>query len=248
VTADSPILPIRSEFDNVVTLDHVFLSDTPETFPACRDLQAYWEALRGSHIMPSRNEFDPRGIEQILACTFVAEKVAPSVARIRVSGSVMNDALGMDVRGMPITAFFDPMSRDMLSDATRDLFASPAMLIVDLFAPRRFGRKPIRARMLLLPMSDALGQITRLVGCLDIVDGLGKAPRRFQIKSISRTELSGEAPKASIALVPFASSEVEVTQPAYAFAETQTTFRSKRRAPQQAKPKASGLRLVVCND
>lgn len=255
MTTDSPILPIRSAFSNVVALEPTQQCDAAISFSACRDLQAYWEALRGTRQMPARAEFDPRGIEQTLACTFVAEKVAPSVARIRVAGSVLNDALGMDVRGMPITAFFDPDSRDALSEATRDLFSSPAMVVIELEARRSFGRKPIRARMLLLPMSDAEGQITRLVGCLDIAGGLGKAPRRFEVTSLRRADLSGTAPNAVPARVPFQpmreerSSEPEITPiPSYAFAEAAIEFQSSRRSSKEIPSKKHSLRLVVCND
>lgn len=251
MTTDSPILPIRTDFNNVVSLEHASFASAPDSFPACRDLHAYWEALRGARMMPARSEFDPRGIEQTLACTFVAEKVAPSVVRIRVAGSVMNEALGMDVRGMPITAFFDPASREVLSEATRDALASPALIEIDLTARRSFGRKPIRARMMLLPMSDAEGNITRLVGCLDFEGGLGKTPRRFQIASVRRTALSGTAPQANPARKLFDHSVEEINapqQPSYAFAEAPTSFRSQRRAATQDAPKTGGLRLVVCND
>ncbi|MGB7318548.1 MAG: PAS domain-containing protein [Planktotalea sp.] len=241
---DSPILPIRSAHTNIVTLDHSAFSDAPDRFPACRDLLAYWEALRGSRQMPARAEFDPRGIEQTLACSFVGEKVAPSVVRIRVAGSVMSEALGMDVRGMPITAFFDPASRDVLAEATRDLLGSPAMVTIDLSARRRFSLSPIRARMLLLPMSDASGQVTRLVGCLDIEGGLDKTPRRFQITSLSRKEISGDAPTPSAPFVPLAPK----TEPSYAFAEAPHSFRSKRAAKSTSSIKNNSLRLVVNNE
>ncbi len=82
--------------------------------------------------MPARSEFDPRAIENSLASIFVAEKVAASVARIRVAGAILNDTLGMDVRGMPLTALFEPTARDSVAEATRDLFASPAMVVLEL--------------------------------------------------------------------------------------------------------------------
>ncbi len=248
--------PVRngdsSDNSNVISLDRRLHDTAPNSFKACRDLNTYWDALRGVRMMPARSEFDPRGIEQTLACTFIAEKVAPSVARVRVAGSVMNDALGMDVRGMPITAFFDPMSRDSLSEATRDLFTSPAMVTIELSARRGFGRKPLRARMVLLPLSDEQGHVTRLVGCLDVLGGLDKAPRRFKITSIHRTEISGEEPIPTGPHVPFSPKVIEKPAREFAFCEAPVSFRSKRRAPsQEAKTTEqaarSGLRLVVSN-
>lgn len=250
---DLSIPTIRSEHTNVVSLAHEALGQSPESFPACRDLRAYWEALRGSRQMPARSEFDPRGIEDTLACTFVAEKVAPSVARIRVAGSVMNEALGMDVRGMPITAFFDPASREALCEAVRDVLTSPAIVEVDLSARRSFGRKPIRARMLLLPMSDAEGGITRVVGCLDIQGGLGKTPRRFQVCALRRTAVFGDEPISTAPQQLFKPRPNEaVPRPEYAFAENKVAFRSARTASEPMdrpapRTERNGLRLVVDN-
>ncbi len=251
MTKDSPFLPIQTAFQNVVSLDQVNFADNPGRYPACRDLRAYWEALRAGRQMPARSEFDPRGIEETLACTFVAEKVAPSVARIRVAGSVMSEALGMDVRGMPITAFIDPESRDALSEATRDMLASPALVEIELTARRGFGRKPVHARMLLLPMSDAEGDVTRIVGCLDIDGGLGKTPRRFQIAGMRRVQLEGEAPLPAANRKLFAQNQKPdryTNQPQYEFAEMPSEFRSQRRDPKPAVPAKTNLRLVVSND
>ena len=40
----------------------------PETgYAALSQVEAYWEALRGTRLMPRRSEIDPRGIEQALA-------------------------------------------------------------------------------------------------------------------------------------------------------------------------------------
>lgn len=246
MTQDSPILPIRSGYTNLVSLAHESLAHSAGGFPACRDLLAYWEALRGARQMPARSEFDPRGIEHTLACTFIAEKVAPSVARIRVAGSLMNDALGMDVRGMPISTFFDPASREALAEAVRDVLTSPARIEIDLSARRSLGRKAIRARMLLLPMSDAEGAVTRIVGCLDIQGGLGKTPRRFQVCSLRRSEITGTAPAPIMPKQVFKPKAIPKTPaPQYEFAESAAPFRSSRGNDVQDARK--GLRLVVDN-
>ena len=71
--------PSHESDATVVMFGHEHATDKPDTFPACRDLMAYWDALRAKRQMPARSEFDPRGIEQSLAYTFVAEKVAPAL-------------------------------------------------------------------------------------------------------------------------------------------------------------------------
>ena len=249
MTIDRPKHPSRESDATVIMFGHEHATGKPDTFPACRDLLEYWDGLRAKRQMPARSEFDPRGIEQTLACTFVAEKVAPSVARIRVSGSVLNDTLGMDVRGMPITALFDPTMRDAVSEAIRDLFANPSKLELDLSANRRFGRTPMRALMLLLLMSDAEGQLSRLVSCLDIVGGLGKTPRRFQLDNMRSCAVHGDAPVAIEDRGTFRNTRPEsLREPNYGFAEAPTPFVPNRKQSLQDKAKASGLRLVVSND
>lgn len=255
---DSPVLPFRhanTAFgSNVVHLEdsriaQSFEPQSNDAFSACRDLHTYWQTLRGTRQMPARSEFDPRGIETALACTFVAEKVAPSVARIRVAGSVLNEALGMDVRGMPITALFDPASRDSLAEATRDAFASPAMVVLELSARRGFNRKPLRARFLLLPMSDADGNVSRLVGCLDIEGGSAKKPCRFQIKAMRSTNISGDAPMVQPVETPIMPTfKAENAAPSYAFAEDASVFQSRRSKTDDTPLNRAALRLVVSND
>lgn len=249
MTTDN-ILILTGSGDVQAPSNVVSLADSAQTaatgrFPACRDLHAYWDALRGSRIMPARSEFNPRGIEQTLAGTFIAEKVAPRVARIRVSGSIMNDILGMDVRGMPITSFFDPDSREALADAMQEVFANPAMVVLELTARVGMARKVVHARMLLLPMSDTEGQVSRIVGCLDLPKGLSRTPRRFEITSIRSSNLTGDPIRAS--LPQEQEFKAPAPAPSYAFAETPSEFRSSRR-PEQTQEKPKGLRLVVCND
>ncbi|MEP5151794.1 PAS domain-containing protein [Planktotalea sp.] len=216
-------------------------------FPGCRDLHAYWDALRGARIMPTRNEFDPRGVASTLSNTFIAEKIAPRVARIRVAGTVMNDVLGMDVRGMPLTSFFDPEARDVIAEATTEIFNNPSMVVLELTARVGITRKIIQGRMLLLPMSDEEGDVSRIAGCLDLPKGLNRKPRRFQVASLRSSNLTGDPVRALPNQVPEFTRPTE--QPSYAFAEKPTVFRSQRTVSSTLQtPKPSGLRLVVCND
>lgn len=77
-------------------------------FSAMAQIEAYWEALRGSRLMPKRSEIDPRGIETALEYTFVLERIAIGMARLRIEGSHLNNLMGMEVRGMPLTSFITP--------------------------------------------------------------------------------------------------------------------------------------------
>ena len=89
----------------------------PETgYTAVAQVEAYWEALRGMNQLPKRSQIDPRGIEMALENTFILERIAPGIARLRIAGGHLNDLMGMEVRGMPLTALFCQPARRGLSD------------------------------------------------------------------------------------------------------------------------------------
>ena len=81
-----------------------------------RQAEAYWTALRRGDDVPSRSQIDPRGLENILSNTFILERIAPGIARFRLAGSLVNEMAGMEVRGMPVTAFFTTEARKQLSN------------------------------------------------------------------------------------------------------------------------------------
>ncbi|MEM9581263.1 MAG: PAS domain-containing protein [Pseudomonadota bacterium] len=219
---------------------------TAADFPGCRDLTAYWQALRGSQIAPARSAFDPRGVERTLNMTFIAERVAASVLRIRVAGSHLDALLGMDVRGMPVTAFFEAPARDQFARLCKPVFDEPASACLDLVSPGGLARPELRARMLLLPMIDGFGEMTRLVGCLETIGREGRLPRRFAIQRSQVTQLSGTWPRADAAAFAKPRYDQPAT-PAMTFGDTaQPAFRSAR-VQRNATRQVRQLRLVVDN-
>ncbi len=146
-----------------------------------RQLDTYWAALRRGRVVPARSDIDPRGIEGALEYAFVAEYLAPGHARMRIAGTHLCDMMGMEVRGMPVSAMMAPVSRERLSNVIKDLFDRPARVELALTAERRMGQPALQARMVLLPMTDDFGDISRILGGF-VSDGtIGRAPRRFEI-------------------------------------------------------------------
>lgn len=143
----------------------------------------YWSAMRKEGDVPRRSDIDPRGIEPLLAEAFVAERIAPGLARLRIAGNHLTDLMGMEVRGMPLSSFLLTDDRDQLADLLVDLFDAPATVDLRLTAEEGHGQAPLAGRMVLMPMRSDLGDISRCLGCL-VTDGpLGRAPRRFAITS-----------------------------------------------------------------
>jgi hypothetical protein len=154
-------------------------------FQMLAEVRAYWEGLRQGSDLPRRDEIDPRGIAGALENTFLLERVAPGVARFRLAGMQMHDLMGMDVRGMPVTALIDPAGRTKLTDQLESVFAGPSSLEIWLEAERGLGRPALEGRMVLLPLTGTRGNVDLALGCLAIHGALGRAPRRFAIASIT---------------------------------------------------------------
>lgn len=158
--------------------------DTTSSGADSRNLLRYWNATRTGADIPLRSEIDPRGIAGMLSKTFIIEQIAPGLGRFRVAGTHLADLLGMDVRGMPISAMMRPGSRDELSEGLRKIFDMPGILRAALSAPGEFRRPELEAELLILPLRDDRGEVTRAIGCLIARGQIGKTPRRFDIRHL----------------------------------------------------------------
>lgn len=153
-------------------------------FAMLAEVRAYWEGLRDGSALPERDRIDPRGIAGALENTFLLERVATGIGRFRIAGMNLHDLMGMDVRGMPVSALFEPQARNRLSDGLEGVFAGPAVMELWLEAERGIGRPSLEARMLLLPLTSARGETDLALGCLALEGALGRAPRRFAIAGL----------------------------------------------------------------
>ena len=149
-----------------------------------RQIEAYWTALLVGEGVPRRSEIDPRGLENVLENAFILERIAPGVARFRVAGNFLTELAGMEVRGMPITSCFGPVSRTQFSAILEHLFDTPAVAEVTLAGEAAKGQPDINGKMVLLPLQSDLGDITRALGAL-VVDGkAGSRPRRLEVTNV----------------------------------------------------------------
>lgn len=205
-----------------------------------RQAEAYWNALRVGKDVPKRTEIDPRGIQNILEHAFILERIAPGIARFRLAGSHLNDLAGMEVRGMPLTAFATPGSRNRFGTAVEEMFQTPSVAEFELQSEPRRGRLPFEAKLLLLPLKSDLGDVSRALGVLVSDGDLGRAPVRFDITSHRMTAVSDiddmpppsahqDAPARAPIKTPPASvpGSARTSSPASGFAESQAPLRRK---------------------
>lgn len=130
------------------------------------ELERYWRGLSQKGQLPCRTEIDPARIDHALPHAFVLEKIAPGIGRMRVAGQALCDLLGMEVRGMPLSAFFGPQARTELDGWLRQLWSGPALVDLPVAVPRTLGHSRLPGRLLLLPLADEAGAVTRALGGL----------------------------------------------------------------------------------
>lgn len=152
-------------------------------FAAITQVEAYWEALRNGNVVPKRADIDPRGLEGALENAFILERITAGLARLRIAGSHLNDLMGMEVRGMPLTAFFLPDARRQVADLLEQVFQVPAVAQLQLEEQPRAGGAGGAAQMVLLPLRSDLGDVSRILGCFVAKGEGGPGPRRFDILS-----------------------------------------------------------------
>jgi len=61
------------------------------------------------------------------------------------------------------------------------VFRAPQLAQMTLHAKADYARPELSARMLLLPLSSDLGDVTRALGCIIAEGQIGVAPRRFDL-------------------------------------------------------------------
>ena len=233
-------------------------------YSALAQVQAYWEALRRGRVMPYRTEIDPRGLESALEYSFIVERIAPGVARVRVGGSHLADLVGSEVRGMPLGSLLNAPSRRQLGDTLEEVFETPASCTVFLTSPAAIGKPALEARLLLLPLKSDLGDVSRILGAIKAQGPIGAAPRRFDIDRIDIAPILTEAPQATGTDIgtspgPMTAPDAVTPQPPApnplpGFAETAARFTAKAKADAAANAAQAGdgpvpyLRLVKDDD
>ncbi len=161
--------------------------------PALMQMRGYWEGLRQGSRLPLRSEIDPRGIDGALEGAFLLERVAPTVARFRLAGMSLVDLMGMEVRGMPLSAMFAPADRKKLAEALQQVFATPATLDMTLEAERGIGKPALSARMLILPLGQSDDERPQALGCLALSGEIGRNQRRFHVSTLRHEVLPAAA-------------------------------------------------------
>ncbi len=204
-------------------------------FPCISEVRAYWEALRDGRQVPYRSEVDPRGIERALEHAFILERIAPQVARFRLSGMHLNDLMGMEVRGMPLTSFFTPKARAEIAVLIDAVFTGPRTAELTLAAETGLGKPAMEAKVVILPLRSDLGDVSRALGCFVAEGPIGRTPRRFDLVESLVSPIVESMPTRRVPQVPAVPGLAEPAAP----------FQGARPQPIRGR---GHLRLVVSDE
>ena len=138
----------------------------------------YWAGLPRCGAAPARAALDATALAPVLAQMFIAELVTPRVARLRVVGHRIDDLMGMDLRGMPLTALMTAAARPTVADAVAQV-GRGARAFLTLEGEGGFGQPNLRARLALLPLADGAGRLSHALGVMQLDGAPGRRPRRL---------------------------------------------------------------------
>lgn len=148
---------------------------------ALKELEEYWSGLPRTNGVPHRKDVNPAAMDGLLEDSFVLERVAPGVARIRVAGRNIAKLIGVEPRGLPLTAVMLPDARAEIAKQVEIAFSTPSIVEIPLVGPRAVRQPKLQGKILLLPLRDTHGRVSRILGALVMSGRRGIGGRRFGI-------------------------------------------------------------------
>ena len=144
-------------------------------------LEQEWREMCGNELRPSHAGLDPLKMEDTLPFAFVLKRTGPGASRLRVAGQKIHDLFFEDLAGRNFASLFGPASAETAAELMEAAFTLPAITSFSVVAKRSLGRRPVRGQIILLPMRDQQGEVSRILGAV-VTDGTAcPHPLRFEI-------------------------------------------------------------------
>lgn len=173
---------MTAQNDTQTPIERVPFAD-PAGEELIKTVYSYWKQLRAGNALPRRQDIAPSDIDAALPFCFIAQRMAPGVARMRVAGQSLRELLNMDARGMPLSAFITADAHAELACHVDAAFSDPAIIELALASPRTLTKPAISGRLLLLPLRESDDAATRLFGAL-VTD----RPNKLRMRRFDLTE------------------------------------------------------------
>lgn len=152
---------------------------------ATQSLYAYWNGVRAGRIAPRRFEIEPSRITDLLADTFILERIDTERFRFRLAGTRICDMLGPEFR---ISDFLDPWGdddRETLQRMFQNMTGHGGVGLLEVEAATRDGTVTARLEILLLPLLHTRDVVDRFLGSIVAHDHVEQPPAsRLLLKRI----------------------------------------------------------------
>lgn len=138
-------------------------------------LYDYWNALRNGRALPLRREVDPSAIRSLLPRIFMLEVVDAHHVIFRIAGTAICAAFGREFRDHNFIDVWNPTSRVDIVELLRRIACDHEAGLVRAEAAT-LDKSVVDCELLILPLKDANGATTRLIGvagCQESLERLG---------------------------------------------------------------------------
>lgn len=163
-----------------------------EHFHLLNEVESYWEALRDGASLPFRDQIDPRGLERALDNVFYIERLGAGTVRFRLAGRLIEQLIGMDPRSMPFVSLFQGSERSPVRTLVEEAFNRPQVVRMRLYSkgPNGCSTLDISGGLIILPLKDAQGTVSRALGCLQVDTKKDLSMRNFTMQTVTTRTLS----------------------------------------------------------
>ena len=129
----------------------------------------YWNTLRAGRPAPLRSEIEPGAIRRVLPHVFILEREDASNYRFRLAGTGLCGVYGMEFRGHNLLSMWQDDCHESLKQALDEVVTGANAVIVEYTAATNDHREAT-FEMILLPLAQENGAITRVLGAAVPVD------------------------------------------------------------------------------
>ena len=123
----------------------------------------YWNEVRADRTAPPRIEIEPSRIAAILPDTLIIERLAPRKLRFRLAGTRVCEHFGMELRGVDFLGLWTASDQNVLIDNIDRTATDATAATLGVKSVTTSGRM-ILSELILLPLSNRDGEITRFMG------------------------------------------------------------------------------------
>jgi len=131
--------------------------------PNTQKLLNYWDGLRQGRTVPSRQDVQPQHIKRLLPNIFMLERFDEDHLVFRLAGTRLCERYGREFRAHNFLSLWRGADRFRMRDFLHQAMKKPTPGLIKCRA-ESLDRIAIDVEMLILPMADPQGAITRIMG------------------------------------------------------------------------------------